>query len=129
MKVLQLIDTLNAGGAERVAINYANELSQHLVGSYLCTTRQEGPLKSQLKPEVGYLFLKKKSALDLFAIFRLARYVKKNDITIIHAHGTSFLTAVLCKLLVRNLKIVWHDHYGKSEELENRPVFILKIAA
>jgi len=39
------------------------------------------------------------------------------------------MTAVLCKFFVRNLKIVWHDHYGKSEELENRPVFILKIVA
>ena len=28
MKVLQLIDSLNAGGAERVAVNYANSLSQ-----------------------------------------------------------------------------------------------------
>ncbi len=129
MKVLQLIDTLNAGGAERVALNYANELSQHLEGSYLCATRQEGPLKNQIKPEVGYLFLQKKSALDLGAVRRLSQYVKANKINLIHAHGTSFLTAVLCKLFVRNLKIVWHDHYGKSEELENRPVFILKIAA
>lgn len=129
MKVLQLIDTLNAGGAERVALNYANELSQHLVGSYLCATRQEGPLKSQLKPEVGYLFLQKKSALDLFAIFRLARYVKKNDITIIHAHGTSFLTAVLCKLLVRNLKIVWHDHLGKRHQMKFLPKFTLILSS
>jgi len=115
MKVLQLIDTLNAGGAERVALNYANELSQHLEGSYLCATRQEGPLKNQIKPEVGYLFLQKKSALDLGAVRRLSQYVKANKINLIHAHGTSFLTAVLCKLFVRNLKIVWHDHYGKSE--------------
>lgn len=129
MKVLQLIDTLHAGGAERVALNYANELSRRTEGAYLCTTRQEGPLKNQLKPEVGYLFLRKKSALDFIAIFRLARYVKKNDITIIHAHGTSFLTAVLCKLFAPNLKVVWHDHYGKSEELENRPKLILKLAS
>lgn len=129
MKVLQLIDTLNAGGAERVALNYANELSRHMEGAYLCTTRQEGPLKNQLKPEVGYLFLRKKSAIDLGAVIRLARYVKKDDITIIHAHGTSFLTAVLCKLFAPNLKVVWHDHYGKSEELENRPVLFLKLAS
>jgi glycosyltransferase involved in cell wall biosynthesis len=129
MKVLQLIDTLHAGGAERVALNYANELSQRLDGSYLCTTRQEGILKNQLKPEVGYLFLKKKSAVDLAAVLRLVRFVKTRKINLIHAHGTSFMTAVLCKFFVSNLKIVWHDHYGKSEELENRPLFILKMAA
>ncbi|MDZ4147348.1 MAG: glycosyltransferase family 4 protein [Flavobacteriaceae bacterium] len=129
MTVLQLIDTLNAGGAERVALNYANELSQHLEASYLCATRQEGLLKKQLKPEVGYLFLRKKSAIDLAAVIRLARYVKKYQIGVIHAHGTSFMTAVLCKLFVRKLKVVWHDHYGKSEELENRPLFFLKLAS
>lgn len=129
MKVLQLIDTLHAGGAERVALNYANALNDHITGSYLCATRHEGPLKNQLKPEVGYLFLKKKSAVDLSAVIRLVRFVKKNKIDVIHAHGTSFMTAVMCKLLAPNLKIVWHDHYGKSEELENRPVFFLKLAS
>lgn len=129
MKVLQLIDTLNAGGAERVALNYANALADRLEGSFLCTTRQEGILKNQLKPEVGYLFLKKKSAVDLVAVLRLVRFVKTHKIDLIHVHGTSFMTAVLCKFFGSNLKIVWHDHYGKSEELENRPVYILKMAA
>lgn len=42
MKVLQLIDSLSVGGAERVAVNLANGLAEAGVQSYLCATRQEG---------------------------------------------------------------------------------------
>lgn len=127
MKVLQLIDTLNAGGAERVAVNYANALVGKLEGSFLCTTRKEGVLKSELNPKVGYLFLKKRSALDLAAVFRLKNFVKKYRVDIIHAHATSFFTAVLVKILYPKIKLVWHDHYGNSEKLNQRPRLILRL--
>ncbi len=38
MKVLQLIDSLHAGGAERVAVNYANALASRVEKSFLCAT-------------------------------------------------------------------------------------------
>lgn len=126
MRVLQLIDSLHPGGAERVASSYANALLGQVDGSFLCATRAEGDLKKQLKAEVGYLFLAKKSSLDLAAIRRLVRFCKKHRIDVIHAHTTSFFTATLVKLLLRQTALIWHDHYGKSEELEQRPVGVLK---
>ena len=68
MKVLQLIDSLNSGGAERVAVNFANALVNKIEKSYLCTTRQEGVLKLNLNSQVGYLFLQKRSVIDFKAI-------------------------------------------------------------
>ena len=97
MRILQLIDSLEAGGAERMAVNYANALQKKLGFSALCTTREEGQLKAMLSPEVGYLFLGKKKALDFKAILKLRSYVKKNKIEFIHAHSSSFFTAVLLK--------------------------------
>ena len=35
MKVLQLIDSLETGGAERVAVNFANSLSETEISSFL----------------------------------------------------------------------------------------------
>lgn len=127
MKVLQLIDTLNAGGAERVALNYANALAEKLEGSFLCTTRKEGILKNELNPGIGYLFLKKKNALDPLAVVRLKNYVQQHQIDIIHAHATSFFTAVLVKILYPKVKLVWHDHYGNSEKLNARPWRTLRL--
>ena len=62
MRVLQLIDSLRPGGAEKMAMTYANALVGQVEGSYLCCSRMEGMLKESLLPEVGYLFLNKKAA-------------------------------------------------------------------
>lgn len=126
MKVLQIIDSLNAGGAERMAVTYANMLQERGISSFLCCTREEGLLKDEIKPGVEYIFLNKKSTFHLKPIFQLQKFIKRNKITIVHAHGTSFFTATLQKLLKNDLKLVWHDHYGLSEELQHRKFSILK---
>jgi hypothetical protein len=90
MKVLQLIDSLEAGGAERVAVNYANGLLDIVDASYLCATRAEGLLKGELNKDVGYLFLNKKTTLDSKAIKLLYQFIKDEKIQIVHAHGSSF---------------------------------------
>ncbi|WP_231563267.1 glycosyltransferase [Salegentibacter sp. Hel_I_6] len=125
LRVLQLIDSLRPGGAERMAVNTANSLESFVNGSFLCCARQEGLFKKELKPEVGYLFLDKKSSLDPKAILKLTRYIRENKINIIHAHGTSWFLGVLMKLSSK-IKLVWHDHYGESENLEARSITVLK---
>jgi len=112
MRILQLIDTLEAGGAERMAVNYANALSEKISLSALVATRREGALKKQLDEKVFYLFLNKKSTIDIKSIFRLRSFVCKHKINIVHAHGTSFFLAVLLKLIYPRIKIIWHEHYG-----------------
>jgi len=126
MRVLQLIDSLNTGGAERVAVNLANGLSKQIEASFLCVTREEGLLKETINEGVGYLFLKKTKTLDFKAIKALSKFVRANKINVIHAHSTSFFLATTIKMLNRSIKIVWHDHYGKSEFLDKRPFKILK---
>jgi glycosyltransferase involved in cell wall biosynthesis len=129
MKVLQLIDSLNPGGAERVAVNYANSLSKRIEGSYLCATREEGLLKESLSKNVRYLFLNKKSTLDLKAIRKLSRYIKINSVEIIHAHASSFFMASMIKLLNPKLILIWHDHFGNSEFLDGRSTRVLKFSS
>lgn len=129
MRVLQLIDTLNAGGAERMAVNIANGLRPLVIKSYLCTTRKEGVLKNSLHKDVGYLFLNKKTSMDLLAVIRLIRFVRKENITIIHCHSSSFFFATLIKLQQPQLKLAWHDHYGNAEFLKKRPLVILKLCS
>jgi len=112
MKVLQLIDTLNPGGAERVAVNYANMLNEAYGSSYLVVSRHSGPLLRDLDDSVEFLDLQRKSTLDLSALIRLRRFLKQNGVEIIHAHTTSYLLAVFAKITIPGLKLVWHDHHG-----------------
>ncbi len=127
MRVLQLIDSLRPGGAERMSVTYANALAKRIDASFLCCTRIEGLSKSLLSPEVGYLFLNKKSTLDLKAFLKLRKFVKKNKINLIQAHSSSWFLAVLVKLSLPGLKLVWHDHYGR--ELQERKLGSLKPAS
>lgn len=129
MKVLQIIDSLHPGGAERVAVNIADSLLKKSDGSFLCATREEGILKSSIDPGVVYFFLKKKSVVDIRAIVNLNKVIRNNKIDIIHAHSTSFFIAVIMKMLNSQVKLVWHDHYGNSEFLDKRKSWILKYCS
>ncbi|WP_055435378.1 glycosyltransferase family 4 protein [Lacinutrix algicola] len=126
MRVLQLIDSLHPGGAERVAVNIANALASSIEKSYLCVTREEGLLKESLNPQIHYLFLDKNKTIDVKAIKVFSAFVKFQKIDIIHAHSTSFFLATIIKVLNKNVKIVWHDHYGNSEFLRKRSYKMLK---
>lgn len=126
--VLQLIDSLNTGGAEVLSVNIANALAKvEGYSSYLCATRKEGSLKENINHSVKYLFLERKKTLDVKAILKLKSFVKNNSISIIHAHSTSIILAFFLKLLFFKVKIIWHDHYGNSQFLNKRKSFHIKI--
>jgi glycosyltransferase involved in cell wall biosynthesis len=129
MRIIQIIDSLEAGGAERMAVNYANALANEIEFSGLIATRKEGDLLCQISPKVSYLFLHKKKQLDFGALFRLRSFVLKNKVSHIHAHSTSFFLAFLLKLLCPSILIIRHDHYGNNEFLATRPHFVLKLTA
>ena len=110
-----------------MAVNIANGLAEIDIESHICTTRLEGDLKSKLLPTVDYLFLEKKTTLDIRAFKKLNNYIKYHKIQIIHAHSSSYFIAFLIKISNPVIKIVWHDHYGGSENLESRNTFLLRV--
>lgn len=112
MRVLQLIQSLEAGGAERIAVNYANGLSEHISFSAMITTHSEGALTAELNKSVSYMCLQRRNTFDLKALFKLRTFIKKNKITIVHAHGTSFFMAFLLKIVDPKIRVIWHEHYG-----------------
>lgn len=130
MRVLQLIDSLNAGGAEKLAVSYANTLTDMSIDSFLCTTRCEGVLKSQINyNKVNYSFLKKRTFLDVKALIKLHKIITQNKITHLHAHGTSLFFASLIKIYTPNLILIWHNHYGGSLKYSLFKTLLIKICA
>ncbi|MEP0480533.1 MAG: glycosyltransferase, partial [Nonlabens sp.] len=128
MKVLQIIDSLDAGGAERMSVNIANELQAAGHESHLCVTRKEGLLKTAIDKEVGYIYIEKKGKLWWVALNKLKDYIKKHQIEVVHAHSTSAFTAVIVLFLLKSKpKLIWHDHYGKANQLDARPVKVLRF--
>ena len=127
MRVAQIIDSMAPGGAERLALNYANALAHQIELSALIVTRHEGALNNLVDKNVSYLLLNKTSTFDLKAIFKLKRFIKSNKIDLVHAHGTSFFIAVLLKIVYPKIKIIWHEHYGaraNQRQFQN-PILLL----
>jgi glycosyltransferase involved in cell wall biosynthesis len=125
LRVLQLIDSLNAGGSERMAVQLANLLNDKIDLSAIVCSRATGILEKEIYKDVRFLYLKKTKALDVLALKKLFRFVTEKKINIIHAHSTSYFLACQLKLLQPQLKIIWHDHYGNSDFLENRQKVVL----
>ena len=121
-RVLQIIDTLALGGAERVAVNIANALSERGAKSFLCATRDGGPLEKELNDEVALLKLERKSTFDISAVFRLQRFISDNQISIIHAHSSSLFIAAIVRILTPGVKLIWHDHYGNQHAVLRNPL-------
>lgn len=109
-----------------MAVNYANSLSDRIVFSGLAVTRKEGSLKKQLRDEVAFTFVNKKSNFDLRAFLQLRAFCVKNKVQFIHAHSSSFFWAVLLKFTIFRLRVIWHDHYGNRVN-ESNANLVLKI--
>lgn len=129
MRIAQIIDSLEIGGAEKMAVNYANSLSGKIEFSGLVATRAEGNLKNQLNDSVSYLFLNKKSTIDFRAVLRLRKYCKANKITHLQPHSSSYFTALMVKFVCPKLNIIWHDHNGLSEFISSQKSMALKVAS
>lgn len=117
--ILHLVDTLDPGGTERVAVSLVNHLSRDRFRPFLATTRREGPLAAEVLPDVGRLSLNRARTLDLRAWRRLAAFVGENGISIVHAHSSSLFFAAL----LPGARIVWHDHFGRYRD-EKRPAWL-----
>jgi len=128
MRILQLIDSLDAGGAERMAVNFANTLADKIAFSGIMTTRKEGVLKEEITNIDTYTFLERKSKFDVKAIFLALKYIKNNKIEIVHSHGSSYFFGVLIKIFNPKIKLIWHDHYGNRAE-DNKQKNVLKICS
>jgi len=113
--VLHVTDSLDAGGAERMAVNLVNALPRDRFRTALCTTRHDGALAAEARPDVRKLRLRRSSRLtDPLAVARLAAFLRRESIDIVHAHGTSlFISAAACTF-ARDTKLVWHDHLGAN---------------
>ena len=129
MRIVQVIDSLEVGGAEKMAVNYANSLAKRISFSGLVATRREGNLKSQLDGKVHYLFLQRKSRVDLDAAVWLKNFCKENDVQWLQPHSSSYFLAIMVKFIYPKINIVWHDHNGLSEFLGSQKWIPLKFAS
>jgi len=99
LRVMQVLDTLDAGGQERFAVYLANLLPRSRYHSHLCTTRYEGALSDLIAGDVGRLRLGRNWRYDVPAVLRMAAYIQDHRIDILHAHFDAVFVSVLASML------------------------------
>lgn len=127
MRILQLIDSLNAGGAERMAVSIANNLATFGHQSFLAVTRNEGLLKGSLACNVSFFNAHKKHFLHSGAFLRLLKFIRREEIYIVHLHGTSLYWGVMLKWFIPKIHLIWHVHSGKLAHGKGFKRLILKF--
>ena len=126
--VMHITDTLDAGGAERVAVNLVNLLPRDQYLTHLCTTRRDGPLDNLVAGDVGRLRLKRKQRFDARALWRLIAYIRQHQIQLLHAHGPSLFIAEIASLFPPHPPVIWHEHYGRYA-LEDQSALFYRLVA
>ena len=125
-KILQIVDSLDIGGAERMSANIYNTLTASNIQNWLVVSRNSGPIYNFIEDKKNVFFLNKKSFFDCFAFYKLFKLIKSSKPSIIHAHQTSIYWTFILKLLFPEIIVIWHDHWGFSDSFKNSDRKIIK---
>ena len=130
MRIVQLIDTLHPGGAERMVTNMANAFSEKEIPNAILCTRQLGDLKQNLIQETRLFCAKKRYSFDVFAWYRGLKFIHSVNPDVIHAHSSSLFWAVVYAVFCSNCILIWHDHNGERSKLgrlKNLPFLLASL--
>lgn len=119
MKIIQLVDSLELGGTERMCVNIANGLSGHGIENAVVVTRRPYTLTSRLNRNTTLLTCHKKNRWDIATFMRVFRFIRNEKPQFIHAHSTTLLWACIIRVLLPNIKLIWHDHYGNRRHAKD----------
>jgi glycosyltransferase involved in cell wall biosynthesis len=114
IKILQLITGLGMGGAEKVVLNLSKYISRKDFDIYVVgLSKRDELLEEFIKNNIKTKLLRKSNSFRNFIkiIFILNKFVKQQNIDIIHAHMThSCIVASVLKILNPNVKVVFTSH-------------------
>jgi len=117
MKVLQVIDQLNVGGAERVLVDLANILCSKGLEVHVLTLVRPGPLADQLSEEIKLINLERRRKLSVIKLWRVNRICQRYDV--VHAHlRYNFRYLAFARLLLGGkYSLILHDHSGAVDRV------------
>jgi glycosyltransferase involved in cell wall biosynthesis len=121
MKILQVIDQLNVGGAERVLVDMTNILHQRGENVTVLTLVRPGKLAAQLNSAVLRINLNRLNRFSLTKLFEINRICSRYDIVHVHLRY-NFRYVALAKFIFRgSYKLLLQDHFGDIENDKKIP--------
>ena len=127
MKVLQVIDSLDVGGAERVCIDISNLLHKNNINVSILTIIEKGRLSSFLDKKIDLFCLNRKSRVDINAIKKMVLILREYDIIHIHMrHVFRYVKMVSLFYKIKG-KLIFHDHNGRINVNKKPSLFMTTI--
>lgn len=114
--IVHVIDTLEAGGAERVLVTLCNIFSAK--GHRVCvitTIANEKPLAAQLDAAIELKELNRRSKWNLADMKRLVHWCKPFDVVHVHSSYNLRYLFIAAKLFGLKQPIFFHEHFGNIE--------------
>lgn len=112
VSVVQVIDRLHTGGAERVLVQLANLLHAHGHKVAVVTTVSTGPLAALLHPGITLTCLHRRWKWNPITMHRLISLVRPFDVVHVHsAHNLRYLL-LSAKLFGLRKPVFFHEHFG-----------------
>ena len=127
MRILHVVDKLDAGGAERTLLTLANVFHQKSHKVDVLTFRRGGTFEKQLAPEINLINLDRKWKFNPLKFRKLSAIA--TDYDIIHIH----MRHVLKYLYIANIlfpfksKIFFQDQFGDID-FNKKADFLLRLA-
>lgn len=121
-RILHVIDTLNLGGAERMAVELANAAYSRGWPVAIIATRESGLMQAHLRNEIPCVALGRKSRFDLRFLDRLRIFEREFQPSLLHIHGLSSAVFVAGARLCGQLHCpsLLHEHFSNIHK-SNRP--------
>jgi len=112
MKILQVIDKLDLGGAERVFVDLTNILYENKYDVCCLFLIEKGYLSKQLNSNIAYFELNRKNKFSFQKIFECANILKKYDVIHCHMRHVYRYIKLISKIFAINNVIIFHEHSG-----------------
>ncbi|HET9865321.1 MAG TPA: glycosyltransferase [Steroidobacteraceae bacterium] len=111
MRVVQVTESLEIGGAERVVVTLANSLAARHESSVICL-KQLGPLAAELAG-VPVSCIGKREGNDPAAILRLARAFEAARADVVHAHDWGCYLDAMAAAWMAGIRVAVQTVHGK----------------
>lgn len=122
MKILQVIDKLDVGGAERVAVDLSILLSKEVSTKvdFLCLLGLAVLDEELQKEHIEVLYLNRKQKFNPFTVIKTLKILNSYDVVHVHSrHILRYVGLTFLPFFKRNYKVIFHDHYGAIQTDSN----------
>ncbi|MET0026776.1 MAG: glycosyltransferase family 4 protein [Candidatus Thiodiazotropha sp.] len=128
--ILISISSITGGGAEHVVENLCTTLNDRyqIYCGYFKECRDRGDVMIEKGVKVVRLSNPDETKTDYFSFLQMRKFCKDHDISLIHAHDIhAMMNAVLVKLTMPRMKVVYTFHYGNYPNIDKKKYYFEKL--